>query len=297
MTEISFAIATFNEEDDIKDCLESIKWADEIVIFDEKSTDKTVQIAKKYTSKVFLVDHDPMFHRTKQKAIDKCKGDWIMQIDADERISAALREEIQKTISSPGNIAGYRLPRKSRIFGKWFEHTGWYPDYQVKLFKKGKGHYPCVSVHEMIEVDGELSTLKNDLLHNHYSTMDWFLNRRFEYTKNDANNLIAKKEKITWSDAVKFPADEFFKRFFLWQGYKDGLHGLVLSLLMAFDRLIVFARMWENEKFWEHNSSDFRSEVINQVKNVSHDWNHWIAQSASKPAEKFFHKFKAKIRI
>ena len=177
------------------------------------------------------------------------------------------------------------------------EHTGWYPDYQVKLFQKGKGHYPCQSVHEMITIDGQMGTLTNDLLHEHYSTLDWYLNRRFEYTKNDAENIIARGEKIVWSDAIKFPADEFFKRFFFWQGYKDGLHGLVLSLLMAFDRLIVFARLWEHQKFWQHDSADFRGEVIHKTKKVAHDWHHWLSQTATKPHEKILHKLKAKFNF
>lgn len=295
MTKISVAIATRNEESDIKDCLESVKWADEIVIFDEKSTDKTVSIAKKYTNLVFSTDHDPMFHRTKQKAVVKSTGDWILSLDADERVTEELKKEIFDKVNSKDAQAGYQFPRKSKIFGKWIEHSGWYPDYQVKLFKKGKGHYPCQSIHEMISIDGQIGMMEHDLLHMHYSTIDWFLNRRFEYTKDDAQNMISSGQKIVWFDAIKFPADEFFKRFFYWEGYKDGLHGLVLSLFMAFDRLIVFARIWENQKFWQFGNENFLNELTIKSKGVSHDLNHYLAASTKNPIKKALYKLRSRI--
>lgn len=289
MTKISIALTTFNEEKNVKDCLESIKWADEIVIVDEKSSDQTVNIAKKYTDKIFLVDHDSMFHRNKQQALDKSKSDWILQIDADERVTSQLKEEILKTIAD-AKFNGYQVPRKNKIFGKYLEHTGWYPDYQVKLFKNGKAKYPCQTVHEQLKVDGEIGTLKNDLFHYHYNSVSQFLDRLNKYTTNDADYLLKKGERVIWSDAIKFPADEFFRRFFLWEGYKDGLHGLVLSLLQSFSRLVVFAKMWEMGKFDEYGSENFLTEVISQTKKINADWQHWLIVSEKNPVKKLLYK-------
>ncbi len=289
MTKISVALTTFNEEKNVKDCLESIKWADEIVVVDEKSSDQTVNIAKKYTDKIFLVDHDPMFHRNKQQALDKCKSDWILQIDADERVTPELKNEILKTVEN-AKCVGYQIPRKNKIFGKYLEHTGWYPDYQIKLFKNGRAKYPCQTVHEQLKVDGEIGILKNDLLHNHYDSISQFLDRLNKYTTNDADYLLKKGEKIVWSDAIKFPADEFFRRFFLWEGYKDGLHGLVLSLLQSFSRLVVFAKMWELGKFSEYGSENFLTEVIPQAKKINADWQYWLAVSEKNPVKKLLYK-------
>lgn len=276
MNKVSIAIATRNEEKNIVDCLESVKWADEIVIFDESSSDRTFELVKKYTKNAFSVKHDPMFHRTKQMAIDKCKGDWILQIDADERISQKLREEILETIEKNGDFYGYKMPRKNEIFGKWMKNTGWYPDYQIKFFKRNHGCYACKSVHEDITIDGEIGVLKNDLIHRHYSSVDEYLTKLIDYTRNDALYLLSKGESVKWSDAIKFPLDEFFKRFFLWEGYKDGLHGLVLSLLQSFSRLVVFARMWEKRGFEKYDGESFKEEVVDLFLAKRKDWYHWF---------------------
>lgn len=271
---LSVAIATYNEEINIRECLESVKWAEEIVVFDESSTDQTVAIAKKYTDRIFVVKHDPMFHKTKQQAMDKCTGDWILQLDADERIAPRLAEEIKKVISRPEGMMAFRMPRRNFIFGRWMEHSGWYPDHQVKLFQRGKGHYPCQTVHEVIKVEGEIGSLQSELIHHHYTSVFQFIERLNRYTANDAKYLLAKGEKIDWTDAIKFPVDEFIKRFFFWEGYKDGVHGLVLALLQAFSRLVVFAKIWEEEGFWSKDIS--LPELDKVVAGKAKDYKYWV---------------------
>ncbi len=275
MTTLSVALATRNEEKTIGGCLESVKdLASEIEIYDEESTDKTVAKAKKYTKKIFEVSHDAMFHRTKQLAIDKCSGDWILSIDSDEQVGPDLKVEIQKVIQDQGGVAGYQIPRKNQIFGKWLESTGWYPDYQVKLFKRGKGRYPCETVHEQIKIDGPLGTLKSDLLHYHYTSVEQFVDRMNRYTSNDANYLFQKGEKVRWTDAIKLPFDEFLRRYFLWEGYRDGVHGLVLSLLQASNRLIVFAKLWQMQGFAQ-GKVDF-NEFRMTAQKVGKDFDFWF---------------------
>ncbi len=299
MSKISVAVLTYNEEKNIKECLESVReMADEIVLVDERSTDRTVEIAKKYTSSITLVDHgttagrthDTMFHKHKQLAIEKCRGDWIFQIDADEKVTPELVREIKKTVEAPF-ANGYKVPRKNKIFGKYLEHTGWYPDYQIKLFKKGKGRYPCKSVHEQIEIDGEIGTLKNDLLHDHYKSVEQFIDRMNRYTSNDVEFMIAKGEgSVVWADAIKFPLDEFLKRFFYWEGYKDGLHGLVLSLLKAADREIVFAKLWEKQGFTETADKNFLQAFYFQLKKSAKDFKYWQLYVEQNPVKKLLGK-------
>lgn len=289
---ISIAILTFNEQDNIKDCLESVKWADEIILVDEKSSDKTVEIAKKYTKNIILVDHgstsgkthDTMFHKHKQLALEKCTGEWIFQIDADERVTPELKNEILALQSDA--FSGYQVPRKSKIFGKYLEHTGWYPDYQVKLFKNGMGRYPCKSVHELIEIDGEIGTLKSDLLHEHYKSVEQFIDRMNRYTTNDAEFI---NKPVVWTGAIKFPLDEFLKRFFYWEGYKDGLHGLVLSLLMALNRIVVFAKLWEKQNFKSEAIS--LNDFYKQVKLSAKDFKYWQIAVEKNPVKKLIKKF------
>ncbi len=297
MKKLSVAIAARNEENNIADCLASVKWADEVVLFDENSSDGTVAIAKKFTDKVFITEHQEMFHRTKQKAVDACSGEWILQLDADEVVTADLEQEIRKVISGNGQSFGYQIPRKNYIFGKWIEHSGWYPDYQIKLFKKGKGKYPCKSVHEQIEIVGNPGVLKSDLVHNHYSSVFQYVDRLNRYTTDDARYLKEKGERVVWSDAIKFPTDEFFKRFFFWEGYLDGLHGLVLSLLQASNRLIVFAKLWEMQGFTAYDSGDFMDQITIEAKKTAHDFRYWLMVKSTNPLKKLYYKLRNKLPL
>ncbi|MDO8515446.1 MAG: glycosyltransferase family 2 protein [bacterium] len=282
---VSIAITSYNEGKNIERCLKSVKdLADEIVIVDEKSSDDTVEIAKKYTDKIFLVDHDPMFHKHKQLALENCSNDWILQIDCDEELSPSLTKEIENLDFKAG---AYKIPRKSLIFGKWLEHTGWYPDYQIKLVRKNKAYYPCKSLHEDMVVDGEIKILKNDLLHYHYTSVEQFIDRMNRYTTDDAEFI---NKPVVWTDAIKYPLDEFLKRFFYWEGYKDGLHGLVLSLLMALNRLVVFAKLWEKQKFYDHNQKNFLTNFYNEVKKSAKDFKYWQIYIEKNPIKKLLAK-------
>jgi glycosyltransferase involved in cell wall biosynthesis len=295
MPKLSVALLTYNEERNIIDCLESVKWANEIVLVDERSCDKTVVLAKKYVTKTILVDHDEsekvghddkvdirghdtMFHLHKQKAIDACTGDWIFQIDADERVSPEMKEEILEIINSKENeYSGYQFPRKNFIFGRWIGHAGWYPDYQVKLFRRGKGYLPCRSIHELISIDGKLGTGKSSLMHFHYNSVYDFVDRLNKYTTNDANYLYSKGERVVWQDSLKFPLGEFYKRYFQWEGYKDGIHGLTLSMLQALSRLVVFSKLWEKQHFFEREVTFGEFEKL--VFDLREDYLYWIFTS------------------
>jgi len=192
--ELSVVIATFNEEENLPACLESVRdLADEVVIIDGSSTDKTVEIAKKYGARISIVKNLPNFHINKQKAIDMAVKDWILQLDADERVSTELAKEIKLRIAEKSSINGYWIARKNWFLGKFLMKGGQYPDYTLRLYRKGKGHLPQVHVHEQAEVIGRVEYLKYALLHYPYKNFASYILKWNRY-----NDLLAVqiKEKL-----------------------------------------------------------------------------------------------------
>lgn len=290
MVKLSVVISAFNEEDKIRDCLESIKWADEIVFVDNSSTDKTAQIAKQYTSKIFTRPNNPMLNVNKNFGFSKATGEWILSLDADERVTPELAKEIKLVVSSQSSVVGYWIPRKNIIFGKWIEHTGWYPDYQLRLFKKGKGKFPEVHVHEMIKVPGQTKKLANHIEHLNYQTISQFLYKLSNiYTPNEAQILIKNGYQFNWLDSIKMPAKEFINRFFAEKGYRDGLHGLVLSLLMAFYHLIIFVTIWERIGFKKVDKLSLPA-LKNESKKLRKELNFWLITARLNDSKNIFEK-------
>src|SRR5258708_9271721 len=171
---LSIVISAYNEEKKIEDCLKSASFADEIILVDNSSSDRTVEIAKKYAPKIFTRPNNPMLNVNKNFGFGKTKSDWVLNLDADERISPELQTEIKKTLKNP-SAEGYWLPRKNIIFGKWIQSDFWWPDYQLRLFKKNKGKFPEKHVHEYLKVEGETQKLQHPLVHENYSSIDQFI--------------------------------------------------------------------------------------------------------------------------
>ncbi len=295
MASLSVVISSFNEEKNIVDCLKSSAFADEIILVDNSSTDKTKEIAKKYTQKIFTRPNHQMLNINKNFGFLKASSEWILCLDADERITAELAKEIITTISNP-KADGYKIPRKNIIFGKWIEHTGWYPDYQLRLFKRNKGRFAEKHVHEMLKVDGEVEVLNSPIEHQNYQTISQFIDKMNRiYTPNEAENLLKNGYSFNWLDSVRFPVREFLSRFFARKGYKDGLHGLVLSFLMAFYHLIIFVRLWEQMKFPQVDESSVINDLKTESKNLSKEFAHWTRQAkrevAKTPIEKILARF------
>lgn len=294
---ISVCLATFNEEKNIKDCLELVKWADEIVIVDGTSTDKTVEIAKKYTSKIIVRENPLMFHINKQKAFEVATGDWILYLDADERVTPELGREIKKVVAREPKEAGFWIPRKNIIFGHWIKNTGWYPDYQLRLFRCGKAYLPCKSVHEQPKLLGKDGYLKNPLIHLNYQTISQFVRRLNDlYTENDKNLFLNEGKKIGWQDAIRFPATEFLKRFFYQKGYKDGLHGLILSLLQAFSAFVTFAKVWEARGFKEIKEEGFLEKVEKELVKEGKEFRYWFLTTRINEESNFLKRVALKIK-
>ncbi len=280
---LSVVISAYNEEKNIKACLESaVKFADEIIVVVNTSDDKTKEIAEKYTKKVFEQKNDPKnIDLQKNSGFSRATGDWILSLDADERITPELAKEIRSRIKNhESRIMGYEIPRKNIIFGKWIEHTGWYPDYQLRLFRKGTGKFVASKVHEPMVVEGKIEKLAAPLLHENYQSINQFLSRMIVYTDSEANALIENGYEFNYMDSVRMPFQEFLRRFFTHEGYKDGLHGLILSLLMGFYHLVIFLKVWENNKFIAEDKvfAEFNSET----KKMKRQTSFWIKDAQKK---------------
>ena len=307
---LSVVVSVFNGEKELNDCLKSVSFADEIIVINNSSTDKTEEIARRYTDKIFTRPNNPMLNVNKNFGFSKAVGEWVLCLDADERITPELQKEIKSTIEqlaslrnglNNGTIDGYWIPRKNIIFGKWIEHTGWYPDYQLRLFRRGKGRFPEEHVHEMVKIQGEVGYLKNHIVHYNYDTISQFLRKLGTiYAPNEAEQLIKNGYNFDWRDAIRFPVKEFLSRFFAREGYRDGFHGLMLSLLMAFYHFIVFFYIWEKHKFKQINDETMLAETEKEIVRSSKDLFFWFSKERTKliknPVSKIFHKILRKVK-
>lgn len=240
---ISVAIATYNEEENIQACLEAVlSWVDEIVIVDGGSSDKTVKIAKKYKAKIIVTDNPPIFHINKQKALDACHGDWILQLDADEVVTDELRDETLSILSPKSSVishqlSGYYLPRKNYFLGHWMRKGGQYPDYVIRLFQHGKGKFPCKSVHEQIQIDGSVGYLVNPLLHHTSRTLADYWRKANTYIALTAEGYEEKRLPLNFFTYVEYnfvkPMTTFFSLFLRHKGFLDGYYGLLFALFSA----------------------------------------------------------------
>jgi glycosyltransferase involved in cell wall biosynthesis len=300
---LSVVISVYNGEKCLEKCLKSVSFVKEIIIANNSSTDKTEEIARKYTKNIYKQKNDPSkIDLQKNLGFEKATGEWILYLDADEQVSPELQEEIKSEIRNPkSEIGGYWIPRKNIIFGKWIEHTGWYPDLQLRLFKRGKGKFTEEHVHEMMKVEGELGHLENHIMHDNYESISQFLNKLATiYGPNEAEQLIRKGYIFNWRDAVRFPVKEFLSRYFAREGYKDGFHGLMLSFLMGFYHFIVFSYIWEKRKFVQINDREMLVETEKEITQSSKDLFFWFSKERIRliknPLRKLFHKILRKVK-
>ncbi len=301
MINISVVISAFNEEKMTGGCLESVKiLADEIIFIDNSSYDKTKTIAQKYTKKVFTVPNDPvMLNKNKNYGFERATGKWILSLDADERITPELTDEI-KIIIKNTDINGFEIPRKNIIFGKWIENSIWWPDYNLRLFRKNYGRFPQKHVHEKLDVKGKTSRLENPIIHYNYQTISQFIKKMDNtYTESEVENFIKLGKSINWYDAIRFPLSDFLKTFFSQKGYRDGMHGLVLSILQAFYSFVIFAKIWERqENFRDITPENFLQSFTREIKAQSRDLKYWIYTALIEESKfnKVIYKIKRKFR-
>jgi len=236
---LSVAIAVFNEEENLDSCLRSIALiADEIIVVDGGSTDKTVDLAKKFNAKIIRTTNPAIFHINKQKALDACNGNWILQLDADEVVPESLKNEILKIIeNSSGEYNGYYIPRRNYFWGHAMKKGGLYPDYVIRLIKNKKAHFPCKSVHEQIAVEGIVGYLEFPLDHFSYRTTKDYWKKADSYTTLTAMEM--KKSNVlptfaTWFRCVIVkPIHTFVSIYIRHKGFMDGWYGFVFAYWSA----------------------------------------------------------------
>lgn len=241
MQKLSVTIITCNEERWIRGALESVKWADEIIVLDSGSDDSTLAICREYTPHVFT-EAWRGYVEQKNLATEKAAHDWILNIDADERVSRELAEEIQRILREPGARVGYYMPRKTYYLGGWIKYCGWYPDYKLRVFHKRAGKWIGKALHERIEIKGETAYLHHDLIHYTYENMSDHLDKMNGFT-----SIAASQKTQTVSGAGIFCRTllTFLKKYLLQQGFRDGTRGLIVSLLSAFTVMVKYAKVWE----------------------------------------------------
>ncbi|MBI2196451.1 glycosyltransferase family 2 protein [Candidatus Daviesbacteria bacterium] len=252
MNKISVVLATYNEEDTLENCLESVeKLAGEIVIVDGGSTDKTLDIARKFKAKIIQTDNPPIFHINKNKAIDAATKEWILQLDADEVVTKDLVKEIKNVISLASDINGYWIPRKNFFLGKFLTKGGQYPDYTLRLYRRGKGRLPAEDVHEQAVVEGKISFLKCDLLHLRDKNFSKYLERFNRYTDLLALQIKVSSNRKNIFSSLNFifikPTIWFLKAYFRHRGYVDGFPGFIFALFSSLRFPISYIKFMINE--------------------------------------------------
>jgi len=243
MAEISVVVLARNEEKNIGPCLETLQWADELVVLDSFSDDATVEIAQDMGAEVYqrrFVDYPSQ----RNTALQLASKEWVFFVDADERATAELAEEIRRVVDEVG-LVGWWVPRKNYIFGKWIRHAGWFPDYQLRLLRRDRAQYDEErEVHELVDLDGEAGYLESLMIHYNYDTIQQFRARQDIYTDNEARMMFESGERARLRNIILQPLRQFHWRCITLEGYKDGWHGLLLSLLMAYYEFVKYKKLW-----------------------------------------------------
>ena len=243
---ISICIIAGNEEKNIRRCIESATWANEIIVVDSFSTDRTVEICREYTDKVY--QHKWLGYIGQKNLIkDMAEGPWILFLDADEEISAKLREEIIKEFSGNGidGVDGYEFPRLVPFLGCWITHGDWYPDVKLRLFRKDKGLCGGKEPHDRTTVGGKVKRLKHPIYHYTYENISDQLASLNKFTSISAKGKYCEGRSFSLLDVVFRPVLRFMRCYFMRRGFLDGLPGLIIAATVAYAVFIKYAKLWE----------------------------------------------------
>ena len=244
---LSVVVVTRDEEDGIRACLQSVAWADELIVVDAESQDKTATIARELTDHV-IVRPWPGFAAQKNFGLDQAHGAWILSLDADETVSPQLREQIEQVVRDDGPRDGYEIPRRNIFWGRWVRHGGLYPDWQLRLFRRGRGRFGDRAVHESVRVDGAVGRLTGHVEHRSYRDVADFLARADRYATLAADDWIAQGRTVRVSDFVLRPLGRFLGMYVVGGGFLDGARGFLLAALYAYYVLIRAAKVWERTR-------------------------------------------------
>ena len=243
---IACVVITKNEERNIADCLASARWADELIVVDAESADQTVELARASGAKVFVRPW-PGFGLQKNFGMAQASSDWILILDADERVTEELRGEVRTRLEQwkPGAPVAYRIPRRNFFYGAWVRRAGVYPDYQVRLFQRGSAQYNDVAVHENLLVEGEIGTLAGHLDHYTERRIQDHFKKFGLYTTLAAQEKAKKVRTVRWIDLVFRPLVVFGKTYLLKQGFRDGVHGLIVCVFASMYTFVKYAKLWD----------------------------------------------------
>jgi len=245
MPKLSVIVITKNEEFNIGECLQSVRWADECIVIDSESTDRTVEIARTFGATVHVHPWEG-FGKARNIALRYATGEWTFWLDADERSSEQLSHEILDTIAhETPEIDGYTMPRKAQFLGRWILHSGWYPGRVLRLFRTLKATYTDENVHEGVTINGRVGKLTNDILHYTDPNLFHYFEKFNRYTSLAAEDLQLKGKQFRPSQLIVHPIWLFIKMYILKRGFSDGLQGFILAVVSSCYVFTKYAKFWE----------------------------------------------------
>lgn len=246
---LSVVVLTKNEEKNISQCLETVRWADEIIVIDDNSTDRTVEAAHRYTEKVIKRDLDGNFSGQRNFGTDLATGDWVIQMDADERVGKELREKIEEILKHGSGFSAFRFGRINNFCGKFLKYGGTDSHRPLRLFKRGAARFSGGHIHEELEVSGPVGDIDASIEHYNFPDVSHYVNTQNFYTDLEAKAIFERRgiisQKELKRELTRGPLKLFFKIYFKKSGYKDGLHGLIFAVLSAWRRFLIYAKYWE----------------------------------------------------
>lgn len=250
MKQLSALVLTYNEEKNIADCLDSISWIEKIIVVDSYSDDQTEKICQHYNNVDFYKNEFKDFASQRNFGLDKIETDWVFVVDADERVTETLKNEIKEVLQS-SSAEGYEIARKNYFLGKWIKYCGWYPDYTLRLFKS-KCRYSGL-VHESPRISGEIKKLENDFIHYTYQDLESYVAKMNQYTTLDAEKKYRAGKTVGIAYILSRPFLEFIKKYLLKKGFLLGSQGLILSTLSAYYQFLKAIKLWELNNFGDEN--------------------------------------------
>jgi len=255
---VTACVTTFNEEHNIHRCLRSLSWCEEIVVVDSFSTDRTMEICREYTDRVY--QNEWLGYIGQKNLIRKMAShDWLLFIDADEEVSDELREQILREFrNGPGEICGYEFPRMVNYMGRWIRYGEWYPDVKLRLFRKDRGRSGGQEPHDQVFVSGPVKRLRGHLHHYTYDDLHDHVETMNRFSTITAEEKYKEGKRFKWVDFVFRPPFRFFKAFFMKRGFMDGTRGFLIALLSTVGVYIKYAKLWELELVEKHKTHQLR---------------------------------------
>ena len=247
MPRLSVVVITRDEAANVRAALESARWADELVVVDSGSSDGTARIAREIADRVTAREWKG-YGAQKNHAAALAAHDWVLSLDADERVSPALAREIRALLDAEPAARGYRVPRVTRYLGRWIRSTDWYPDLQLRLYDRRAGRWNDRLVHESVAVDGPVGRLRGELEHHAYRNVSHHLRTIDRYTTLAARQLQREGRRAGWVDLTARPIAAFLRNYVVRRGARDGAHGLIVSILNAGYVFLKFAKLWERQR-------------------------------------------------